>query len=70
MSETMLERYASERHNRGMIEDFLDGLVSAGHIQPVFHSGREAALDKFFAIDRVQLEKERRQIIAACREAQ
>lgn len=68
MSETMVEKWAAAKNEREAIEDFLGGLSVNGHQPPLFHSGREAALDAYFGIDRNQLERERRQLLAAVRE--
>lgn len=63
----MLDRWAESVDERTKLEDFLDWLPNAGHTAPRFHSGREAALDAYFGIDRTQLEAERRILLAACR---
>lgn len=65
----MLEHWAEVLDDRERLEVFLDWLVGAGHIPPRFHSGQEAALDSFFGIDRSQLDKERRELLALTRDA-
>lgn len=64
MPDSMLDLWADIVEDRRMVEDFLDWLVEAGHEPPRFHSGREAALDAFFGIDRRLLDKERRDLLA------
>lgn len=48
----MLDLWARTVTERTAIEEFLDFLQVEGHQPPRFHSGKEAALDKFFGIDR------------------
>lgn len=61
---TMLDLWATSLDARTAIEDFIDWLISAGHTQPRFHSGQEAALDAYFGINRAQLDRERRDLLA------
>lgn len=59
----MLDRWAETLDERTAIESSLETLYTSGHEPPRFHSGREAALDAYFGIDRKQLEVERRQLL-------
>lgn len=63
----MLEKWAEKLEERDLLDYFLDWLVAHGHQPPWFHSGREAALDAFFEIDRLQLDRERRELLAQVR---
>lgn len=70
MKPTMLDRWAEIVEERSAIEEFLNWLPGAGHESPGFHSGKQAALDVYFGIDRARLEAERQEVLGQVRAKQ
>jgi hypothetical protein len=65
-----LDKWAETANERSAIEEFLDWAVSQGYLYAQWSMSRADLLDKFYGINRADLELGRQQLINTLREDQ
>jgi hypothetical protein len=69
MSREMLDRWASKQDDRKVIAEFFEWLVRTAADTAPEDVDIERALDNFHGIDRAELDRERRELLADARDA-